>query len=125
MDFIDKEGLCMIEVNPRLQATLDIVERAFDSNLFLLHEKAYHGSVEKMKNPQKIWGKAILYAEKNIIIPEAHAWLDQWWMRDIPHPRERILKSEPICTIIADGNDRNDCFEHLTERAEFVRAEIY
>ena len=27
--------------------------------------------------------------------------------------------------IIADGNDKNDCFEHLTEKAECVKAEIY
>jgi predicted ATP-grasp superfamily ATP-dependent carboligase len=121
MDFVMGDGLYVMEVNPRPQATLEIVERAFDLNLFLLHENAFKGEIEKIGNPIKTWGKAILYAEKDVIMPKTHKWLDYNWIKDIPHPSEHISKSEPVCTVIADGCDRDDCYEHLIERAESVK----
>lgn len=124
IDFVINKGLYLMEVNPRPQATLEIVERAFNVNMFLLHEKSCNRALEPLGHPRKTWGKAILYAVKDVVMPDTYKWLDSDWIKDIPHPSERIAKSEPICTVIADGSSRDDCFEHLMTRAESVRAEI-
>ncbi|KYK31354.1 MAG: hypothetical protein AYK19_16805 [Theionarchaea archaeon DG-70-1] len=124
IDFVVNDGLYLMEVNPRPQATLEIVERAFGINIFLLHENAVKGELEEIGNPKRTWGKAILYAEEDVTMPDTCEWLDCSWIKDVPHPFERILKSEPICTVIADGSDRDDCFEHLVRRTESVRAKM-
>lgn len=124
IDFVVNDGLYFLEVNPRPQATLELIERAFDVNMFVLHEKAYTGTLEKTGNPKRTWGKAILYAEEDVVMPDTRTWLAHGWIKDIPHPSERIRKSEPVCTVIADGLDRDDCFEHLVARTESVRGFI-
>ena len=124
MDFVINDGLYLMEVNPRPQATLEIVERAFGINVFLLHENAVKGELRRVGNPKKTWGKAVLYAEEDVTMPDTYEWLDYGWIKDVPHPFERILKGEPVCTVIADGSDRDDCFEHLIRIAESVRAKM-
>lgn len=121
IDFVVHNGLYLMEINPRPQATLEIVEKAFDVNVFLLHENAVSGVLEKVGLPKRTWGKAIVYAEEDVTMPDTHEWLDYDWIKDVPHPFERILKSEPVCTVIADGSDRDDCFEHLVNKAESIR----
>lgn len=121
IDFVVNDGLYLMEVNPRIQATLELVERVFEVNMVVLHENAFKGTIEKVKSPKKTWGKAILYADKDVVMPDTTEWLNYGWIKDIPHPSERIQKSEPLCTVIADGSDRDDCFEHLVTRAESVK----
>lgn len=124
MDFVVNDGLYLMEVNPRPQATLEIVERAFNVNLFVLHENAVKGTLGPLRTPKRTWGKAIVYAEEDVTMPDTREWLEYGWIKDIPHPFERISKSEPVCTVIADGCDRDDCFEHLVVKAGSVREKI-
>lgn len=124
IDFVIGKGLHVMEVNPRPQATLEIIERAFGVNMFLLHEKSCKKTLESIKTPRRTWGKAILYAEEDVRMPDTNMWLERDWIKDIPHPFERIAKSEPVCTVIADGSDRDDCFEHLVTRSQSVRERI-
>lgn len=124
IDFVIGKGLHVMEVNPRPQATLEIIERAFGVNMFLLHEKSCKKTLESIKTPGRIWGKAILYAEEDVRMPDTNMWSEWDWIKDIPHPFERIAKSEPVCTVIADGSDRDDCFEHLVTRSQSVRERI-
>jgi predicted ATP-grasp superfamily ATP-dependent carboligase len=124
IDFVVNDGLYVMEVNPRIQATLEIVERSCGVNLFVLHEHAVAGTLGELNPPKRTWGKAIIYAEEDVTMPDTSEWLDYGWIKDIPHPLEHILKSEPICTVIADGADRDDCFEHLVEKTESVRSKI-
>jgi len=90
-----------------------------------LHEKTSKGGIERIKKAKRTWGKAILYAEEDITMPDTNQWLDYNWIKDIPHPYEYIRKSEPVCTVIADGSNRDDCFEHLMKRAEFAKERVY
>jgi predicted ATP-grasp superfamily ATP-dependent carboligase len=121
IDFVVNDRVYLMEINPRIQATLELVERVFDVNMIVLHENAFKGIIEKGKSPKKTWGKAILYADRNVVMPDTTEWLDYKWIKDIPHPFEHIHKSEPLCTVIAEGSDRNDCFEHLVTRAASVK----
>ncbi|MBU7037574.1 MAG: ATP-grasp domain-containing protein [Theionarchaea archaeon] len=114
----------VLEVNPRPQATLELLERVYGTNMVVVHENAVRGVLEApsaRSGTPETWGKAIIYAEKDIIMPDTREWLDHSWIKDIPHPSELILKSEPICTVIADGKDRDDCFEHLVQCSLTIR----
>lgn len=125
LDFVvDTDNIYMMEINPRPQATLELVEKAFNVNMFELHENAVNGSLKSLSDPKRVWGKAIVYAEKNIIMPDTTEWLHCQWMKDVPHPCDHIKKSDPVCTVLADGQDRNDCFEHLVYRAESIKSVI-
>jgi predicted ATP-grasp superfamily ATP-dependent carboligase len=114
----------LMEVNPRPQATLELLERVYGVNMVVLHENAFRGLLDVSSTrpgTPRTWGKAIVYAEKDTVMPDTSEWLDYSWIKDIPHPSELILKSEPICTVIADGSDRDDCLEHLVHHSQAVK----
>ena len=46
-------------------------------------------------------------------------------IRDIPFPEEQIEVDSPICTILADGADREACYLELVKKAEELKQEIY
>ncbi len=46
------------------------------------------------------------------------------WIRDIPHPGERIAAGRPVCTVLAAGRDALDCHAALVERAGRVYADL-
>ncbi|MGD2247510.1 MAG: ATP-grasp domain-containing protein [Candidatus Methanofastidiosia archaeon] len=122
LDFVvDNNSIYMMEVNPRPQATLELVEKAFNVNMFLLHENAVNGKLQSIPGSKRVWGKAIVYAEQDITMPDTTEWLYYKWIKDVPHPFENIKKSDPMCTVLADGQDRDDCFEHLVHRSESIK----
>jgi predicted ATP-grasp superfamily ATP-dependent carboligase len=124
IDFVMDKGLWLMEINPRPQATLEIVEKAYMVNMFTLHINAVEGTLEWIGRPKRTWGKAIIYAEKEVKIPDASQWSTYGWIKDIPHPREIIKKGEPLCTVLADGSDRDDCFEYLVQRANSLKEHL-
>ncbi|MBU7045326.1 MAG: ATP-grasp domain-containing protein [Theionarchaea archaeon] len=124
IDLVANDDLYLMEVNPRPQATLEIVEKSLRVNMFVLHEQACNNILENPKNSRKTWGKAIVYTEEDVIMPDTRTWLDYGWVKDVPHSFERIKKGEPVCTVIADGSDRDDCVDHLVKRAESIKLEI-
>jgi predicted ATP-grasp superfamily ATP-dependent carboligase len=122
LDFVVKNGsVYMMEVNPRPQATLELVEKVFNVNMFVLHENAVNGRLQSIPDPKRVWGKAIVYAEQDITMPDTTEWLYHEWIKDVPHAFEHIRKSNPVCTVLADGQNRNDCFEHLVHKAESIK----
>ncbi|MDI6859637.1 MAG: ATP-grasp domain-containing protein [Methanocellales archaeon] len=125
IDFILKGGkIHVLEVNPRFQASMEIVENAYGINIFDLHVKSFHGELPCFDgNAKKTWGKAILYAERDVILPDTRKWIGR--VKDIPYPAERIEKGHPICTIIASGEDREECWDHLVGQASALKGELY
>ncbi|MDI6639538.1 MAG: hypothetical protein QMD78_01810, partial [Methanocellales archaeon] len=64
-----------------------------------------------------------LYAERDIILPDTRKWIGR--VKDIPYPAERIEKGHPICTIIASGEDREECWDYLVGQASALKGELY
>jgi len=124
IDFVVGKGVWMMEINPRPQATLEIVEKAYMINMVRMHTMAVEGSLERVGRPKRTWGKAIIYAEKEVKMPDTGSWSTYGWIKDIPHPRETIKKGEPLCTVLADGSDRDDCFEYLVQRAHSLKEHL-
>ncbi len=131
-DFILIGGkVCVIEVNPRYGASMEVIERAYNLPVFDLHYKAVTlGTLPDfdLKNTGKpadhFIVKTILYADRDGVAPDTSNWLSGG-VRDIPHPGESLKKGQPVCTLFAEGNSRSECLTNLNEVAERYKKEIY
>lgn len=133
LDFMLKDGEVVItEVNPRYSASMELVERAYHLPVFDLHVRAITEShlpefsfLESQENTTPaFYGKAILFAGKDGSAPDTETWLGGS-LRDIPHPGEQLRRGKPICTLLASGTTREECYDRLLARAEGVKGEIY
>jgi predicted ATP-grasp superfamily ATP-dependent carboligase len=123
LDFIARDGVAYpIEVNPRYSASMELVERAATSglSLFALHERACAGELPAtITRPRTVWGKAIVYARKDVTVRPGQAWR-RIGAADIPHAGERIPKGRPICTVFAEAGNARACHRRLVEAAALV-----
>jgi predicted ATP-grasp superfamily ATP-dependent carboligase len=132
-DFILQDGrVFLTEVNPRYSASMELIEKVSSLPVFDLHYRAVvnrslpeiiPAPIEK-RNLPRYYGKAILYAEKEILTPNTHRWL-QSGAGDIPLPGERIQSGKPVCTLFAEGSTREACLSRLTASVEAIKGEIY
>jgi predicted ATP-grasp superfamily ATP-dependent carboligase len=122
IDFIAAAGVpCPIEVNPRYSASMELLERAEALSLFQVHEQACSGVLPTVCIASEgVYGKAIVFARKNVVMGDTREWLDDTTLADIPHPLEKIRRGHPICTVFATGRDADSCYERLVSRAAAV-----
>jgi predicted ATP-grasp superfamily ATP-dependent carboligase len=117
----------LVEINPRYTASMELVERAYGINVFSAHIEAMASRLPDFSLEEQgsgpYFGKAIVYARQGVTLPETAAWT-QRNRRDIPFPGEQIEAGHPVCTVLAEGNDRETCWTHLLENAKAVRREI-
>lgn len=125
IDFILRnDNIYVLEVNPRFQASMGIIENAYDINLFDLHIKSFCGELPHFEgDAKKTWGNAILYSEKDIILPDTSKWIGKF--KDLPYPGEKIDKGQPICSILASGANKGECWNSLVEQANNLKDELY
>ena len=110
-----------IEVNPRYSASMELLERSEAMSIFQVHEQAC-GGVLPTEHIESQWvhGKAVVFARKNVVLGDTREWLEDTCLADIPHPREKIRRGHPICTVFASGSDADSCYERLVSRAAAV-----
>jgi predicted ATP-grasp superfamily ATP-dependent carboligase len=102
-DFIyDGDKLWLLEINPRISASFELVELLYGVNIFSLHLGALEGRLPPerdglMDGPFR--GKGIIYAPSNLTAPDTRAWYNHS-RRDIPHPGSPLPEGAPICTAI-------------------------
>ncbi|MCD6554396.1 MAG: hypothetical protein J7M16_10340, partial [Anaerolineae bacterium] len=54
---------------------------------------------------------------------ETSGWREKG-RRDIPFPGEKIAARHPICTVLAQGETRDECWRRLLVAVEMVRREV-
>jgi len=117
-----------IEVNPRPTASMELVERATGTSIWLAHvagcTSALPSGVETGGARSVAHGKAVLYARRPVVLGDTDRWLADDDVRDIPAPGERIARGSPICTIFASGRTSARCYAALARRARIRFAEI-
>lgn len=119
----------LLEVNPRYTASMELVERAYGLNVFSLHLEALAGRLPDFSLAKHLCfqdsyvGKGIVYARRTVTLPETAGWTEQN-RRDIPFPGERIEAGHPVCTVLAEGEGQEMCWNRLLAGAEAVRREI-
>ena len=122
IDFIATGGVpCPIEVNPRYSASMELLERAQALSIFQVHEQACRGALPAgCLKSERVLGKAVVFARKNVVMRDTRAWLDDTSLADIPHPGEKIRRAHPICTVFGSGDNADSCYERLVMRAAAV-----
>lgn len=117
----------LIEVNPRYTASLELVESACGVNPFVLHLQAMEGALPEFHLADEcdrgFHGKAIVFADADQRMPDTSSWLSKG-RRDIPFSGQCIQSGHPICTVLAKGTARAECWEALLGAARSVRADI-
>jgi predicted ATP-grasp superfamily ATP-dependent carboligase len=132
LDFVARDGVpYAIEVNPRWTASMELVERAYGFSVFGAHAAACVNGVLPASRDFKLgaarrgvqaYGKAIVFARRDVVIGDR--WNTDHWIRDIPHPGERIAEGRPICTVLAAGRDALACHAALVDSARRVYADV-
>ena len=112
---IENGNVYMLEINPRLSATLDLY-RAKKGNLFAAHIDACLGRLIQWPTAEKqSRAHYIVYANKLAHVPAEMDW--PAWARDIPQPHNAIEIDEPICSVIATALTAKLAKKRVLQRA--------
>lgn len=117
----------LVEVNPRYSASMELMERAYGLNVFSLHLEGLEGRLPRFSFAERLheasFGKAIVYAKRSVTVGCTDRWMDLG-VRDVPSTGQRIEAGHPVCTVFAEGRDRNECFDGLLLQASARYREI-
>lgn len=122
LDFIARGGVPYpVEVNPRFSAAMELIERARGLSMFQLHERACRGVLPSAPVPPRhTFGKAIVFARRNVTLADTYRWLANASFADVPFPGESIGRGHPICTVFEEARDAAACYRGLVRRADQV-----
>lgn len=95
---IDKKGTpFFMEINPRIQATIEALELVSNSNIATMHIEAWKGMLPKeLPTPKAYCARIIVYARTQCQIPNLS---NMPGVVDIPIPGSRAKSGDPICTV--------------------------
>ncbi len=111
------DRLYFMEVNPRLQDTMECVERYRNINLVEKHINAINGNLERIEfASDKCFGKGIVFAGGRVRVNLSNA-TD---VADIPPDGSVIRAHEPVCSIFAEGESNEEVIDMLEKRAGHV-----
>lgn len=128
VDFLLTErGPVVVEVNPRFQGSLDVVEMSTEINVFQAHVDAFEGILPEKTVPKSVAGRAILFADESVKIDEP---LTRWisgkdWITDVPRPGSAIKKTDPVASVLASGKHRAEVLDLLMKRTAMLRTAVY
>jgi len=121
IDFIFSNGgkPYVIEVNPRFQATFECIERALNLNIIEMHVKACLN--EPLPRFSRKIGK---YCTRLILFSKGQVKVENLaglsYVRDVPFPEVIIEEGEPLCSVIAEAENRELSLKKALEKAEFI-----
>lgn len=118
---LTEQGPVVVEVNPRFQGSLDVVELSTGLNVFQAHLQAFVGRLPEVPKPRTVAGRAIIYAEEDLEVPTN---LFRSWMADIPRPGSKVEKGDPIASVLATGEARQVVLNLLKYRAAALQRSI-
>ena len=124
----------LLEVNPRYSASVEVLEHCGGKNLLAMHFAAFDPSFQGENNcwvpkrPSHV-AKRIVYATGDCLVtPELHRLRKAWnverllpSLADVPHLGDRILRCQPVATVIAEGCSDDEVQSLLNERVTAVR----
>ena len=130
LDFVVRDGTAFVlELNPRYSASMELMERSGAFSAFAVHAAGCRGRLPPVPFPgvsleRGVFGKALLWARRDIVLADTRPWLAQDDVRDIPFPGEKIRRGHPICTVFAQGGDAASCRRRLVERAAALELQL-
>nr|WP_295834863.1 ATP-grasp domain-containing protein [uncultured Azospirillum sp.] len=109
-------GWCLLEINPRPGATLDLFDRPPMPSLFGLHLAACAGSLPA-KLPPLTGCRAVMvvYCAVPTLLQDDLCWPD--WTADRPRTPARVPAGAPLCTVIAEAAGMTEARRLAGQRA--------
>ncbi len=120
LDFIlDDEGeMCVLEVNPRPTATIDLYDADVAGGLLALHLRACRGELPAVLAQRHARAHAIVYASEEFFVPDRMQWPQ--WCTDIPVSGSLIPAGAPICSVHADAVASDQARDLVAGRREIM-----
>lgn len=105
IDFVvDGQDWWLLELNPRPTATLALWDVAPMPSLFRLHVQACRGRLPvSLPSPRGGLASAVVYSGETLRVPKGFFWPD--WCADLPEDGSVIAPGEPVCTVLAGGEN--------------------
>lgn len=109
VDFILKDDeLYLLEVNPRIQGTMESAELSLNINMAEAHLDACNGKLMEIPSPERFSVKMVVHAPKRSQAGD----LSFPGVYDLPNQNVIIEKGEPIATVINSELIREDTISH-------------
>jgi len=127
IDFVLREGEpYVLEINPRYCASMELMERGGGISVFEAHVSACGRALPSfdLAPTREVFGKAILYARRDVVVGDSRRWLLRDDVRDVPFPGDRIRRGHPVCTVFARGADSVTCYGRLVAAASALEQEL-
>jgi len=124
VDFvITDDGPVVIEVNARLQGSLDTVERSTGLNLVAEHVNAVRGELPERVAAKRYAVKAIVFAKQEGVVIE-NLEVDRAGIVDISEKGRIVKPGEPIATGIGIGDSRESACADAMRNVERIKAGV-
>lgn len=118
-DFIlNEHGAYLLEINPRLTASAELIALAHDIDLVGTQMSAINGdsfNIDAMP-PRNYTATAVCYAKADCVFNDALKWFELG-ARDIPHDGKEIIRGEPIISLYANADGYVECMSKLKSLA--------
>ena len=117
---ITESGECVIiEVNPRIQGTIECLEQVYDVNIIAAHIEAciQNDLSRKVWTPQHYCARLILYARESTTVPSLQHFQG---IQDIPFEGTFIENGEPLCSLYTIGLHRHQALHSSFTRANQI-----
>jgi len=120
---IDESGTpYFMEINPRIQATIEAIELVTNANIVNLHIDAFNQILpDSIPSPQAVCARVIVYAQESSIIPDLR---NVPGVVDIPIPGSVSSRGDPVCTVNHVAATRQEAFSGAWEIVKTIYSHL-
>jgi predicted ATP-grasp superfamily ATP-dependent carboligase len=126
VDFlVSKNGLSVLEINPRFQGSLDTVEKAMNINIFEAHVGCFRGDLPEKPEAKDFAARGVIYSDRELFIDGKlmHLILREKGA-DIPCQGTAVEPDGPLTSLFACTSTREEAILSLKRRADRIKAFI-
>ncbi len=123
LDFVvdEDDGIWLMEVNPRFQGTLEMLEHAGKVSVTTLHTQACNGVLPMLPPSFESAVRLVVFARKNGSAPD----LSRYQSTVDRTPKGVLVKrGDPVCSIIESGGSPQSCYARAIDVAKSIQVDI-
>ena len=110
-----------MEINPRIQGTLEMLEIAGNISITEQHVRAFTGELKQKLHVFNPAIKMIVYSRKSGYVPDLSLFSDTF---DRSPKGIKVEQRDPICTIIKTGSNMLECYHRTCEVAYEIQRQV-
>jgi predicted ATP-grasp superfamily ATP-dependent carboligase len=117
----ESDRIWLMEVNPRMQGTLEMFEAAGDLSVTSLHVLASQGMLPKSIPTIQPCVKMVVYSRRDGRVPNLSQYANTV---DRTPPSVVVNIRDPICTVIEVGNSMMECYRRASETTLAIQSGV-